>query len=119
MVPRADARLSGGPSTPVWFLTWAAYAAKCIMGMLQGGKTHIEVKEDAYDRYNDLLDEEALKLIQMSAEGGLEKNYYVHGTHKRLMVSAPWYSPYFYKLCSQVEWADLEMGTSALEKAAV
>jgi 4-hydroxyacetophenone monooxygenase len=46
----------------------------------------------------------------MSEEGGREKNYYVDREHGRLLVSAPWYSPAYYRMCSKVEWTDLVMG---------
>jgi 4-hydroxyacetophenone monooxygenase len=94
--------VSGGPAQPVWHSTWVAFSAKCIMRMLQEGKTRVEVKKDAYERYNVALDQEARKLIQMSKEGGIEKNYYVNRAYNRLRVNAPWYSPYYYRLCNDV-----------------
>jgi 4-hydroxyacetophenone monooxygenase len=110
--------LSGGPSTPTWFVTWGAYAARCIIRMLESGASSVDVTQDAHARYNAALDEEATKLVQMSDEGGRERNYYLGGGDKdRLLVSAPWYSPYYYRLCSKVEWTDLVFGTSGREEA--
>ena len=51
--------VSGGTGLPAWYVVWAAYAARCIMKMLQDGKRSVEVKQDAYLRYNQALDREA------------------------------------------------------------
>ena len=99
--------ISGGPAQPVWFAVWAAFAAQCIVRMVEGGHRSIDVKQEAYDRYNRELDAESGKLIQMSKEGGVEKNYYVNSTHTRLQVNAPFYSPYYHQLCSVVQWDDM------------
>ena len=77
--------------------------------MIETGKTRVEVKREAYDRYNVALDAAGAELIQMKAEGGVEKNYYVNNEHGRLQVSAPWYSPDFHRMCANVEWDDLEI----------
>jgi 4-hydroxyacetophenone monooxygenase len=104
--------LSGGPAQPVWFAIWAAYAAQGLVRMLEEGKSRIEVKPEAYERYNSELDEESKKLIQMTKEGGVDKNYYVNNEYGRLQVNAPWYSPFYHRLCSRVEWDDLELSNN-------
>ena len=105
--------VSGGPAQPVWHSTWVSFAAKCIMRMLEAGKACIEVTHEAHDRYNAALDEEAQKLIQMSKEGGIERNYYVNSEHGRLQANAPWYAPYFYHLCNKVDGDDLVVAGDA------
>jgi len=110
--------VSGGPAQPVWHSTWVSFAAKCIMRMLEQGKSRAEVRRDAFDRYNAALDQEALKLIQMSKEGGIEQNYYVNQQYNRLQVNAPWYSPYYYRICSQVGDDVLELSGSPRASAA-
>ena len=99
--------VTGGTGLPSWHVVWAAYAARCVMRMLEEGKRSVEVKQEAHDRYNAALDKESEKLVQMTKEGGIEKNYYVNQKHRRLQVNAPWLSPNFHRMCSVVEWADL------------
>jgi 4-hydroxyacetophenone monooxygenase len=99
--------LSGGTGLPAWYVVWASYAAQCIMKMLREGKSRVEVTKEAYGRYNVALDKEASNLIQLTKEGGVEKNYYVNNDHRRLQVNAPWQSPDFHRMCTIVEWDDL------------
>jgi 4-hydroxyacetophenone monooxygenase len=97
--------LSGGTGLPAWYVVWAAYAARCIMKMLQDGNRSVEVTQDAFVRYNEALDKEAENLIQLKVEGGVDKNYYV--SNGRLLMNAPWQSPEFHRMCSVVDWTDL------------
>jgi len=99
--------LSGGTGLPAWYVVWSAYAARIIMRMLEEGRSRVEVKQEAFERYNRALDEEASRLLQLTKEGGVEKNYYVNNAHGRLQVNAPWLSPDFHRMCSVVEWDDL------------
>lgn len=101
--------LSGGTGLPAWYVVWAAYAAQCVMRMLGEGKSRVEVKEAAYRRYNVALDKAAANLLQLTKEGGVEKNYYVNSEHARLQVNAPWLSPDFHRMCTIVEWDDLDL----------
>lgn len=100
--------LSGGTGLPIWYVIWSAYAATCLMRMLEEGKTRVEVSMDAFQRYNDALDEEASKLLLMHDEGAPDKNYYVND-HGRMQVNAPWYGPEYHRMSTQVDWADLEL----------
>ncbi|WP_164857336.1 flavin-containing monooxygenase [Sphingomonas crocodyli] len=99
--------VSGGPAQPVWFAIWCSYATQCIIKMLETGHAQVDVKQDAFDRYNAELDEEASKLISMNEVGGVGKNYYVNTEHMRLQVNSPFYAPYYHKLCSTPVWDDL------------
>jgi 4-hydroxyacetophenone monooxygenase len=101
--------LSGGTGLHAWYVVWAAYAAQCIVRMVEEGKSRVEVKREAFDRYNAALDVAGAELIQMKTEGGVEKNYYVNNEHSRLLVSAPWQSPEFHRMCANVDWDDLEI----------
>ncbi len=101
--------LTGGTGLPQWWLIWASYAAQCTMRMLQDGKSRVDVKPEAFSRYNNELDDEAQNWLQMTAEGGIEKNYYVNREHRRLQVNAPWLSPDYHRMCTVVDWDDLEM----------
>jgi len=101
--------LSGGTGLPQWFVLWASYIAKCLMGMLDADARTVEVTQDAHDRYNVALDEEASKLLLLNdSHGAPGKNYYVN-EHGRLQVNAPWYGPEFHRLCTFVNWDDIEL----------
>jgi len=100
--------LSGGTGLPVWYVIWAAYAAQLIVRMIEEGKSRVEVKESAYLRYNEALDDEASKLLLLNEEGAPDKNYYVN-EFGRLQMNAPWYGPEFHRMCTEVDWDDLEL----------
>jgi 4-hydroxyacetophenone monooxygenase len=101
--------VSGGTSITTLYVTWAAYAAQCIVRMIEQGKSRVEVKPEAFARFNAELDEEAKKLVLMTKEGAMDKNYYVNPEHGRLQVNSPWYGPYFQRMCTEVKWDDLEI----------
>jgi 4-hydroxyacetophenone monooxygenase len=99
--------VSGGTHIPIWYTVWSAYAARCMMRMLKQGRSRVEVKREAFERYNAAMDAESLKLILMRKEGGMDRNYYVNQRHNRLQVNAPWYGPEFHRMCTDIVWDDL------------
>jgi 4-hydroxyacetophenone monooxygenase len=99
--------LSGGTGLPVWYVLWAAYAARCIVAMIEQGRSRVEVTQEAFARYNADLDEAASSLLLLQEEGAPDKNYYVN--HGRLQVSAPWYGPEYHRMCTHVDWDDLSL----------
>ncbi len=101
--------LSGGTGLPQWYMVWASYAGRCMMRMIEQGASRVEVKDEAFARYNRALDEEASILLQLTPEGGVDRNYYVNAEHGRLQVNAPWQSHDFHRMCTQVEWDDLTL----------
>ncbi|WP_419919794.1 flavin-containing monooxygenase [Candidatus Poriferisocius sp.] len=101
--------LSGGTGLPIWYQVWSGYAAQLIVKMLEEGKSSVEVKPDAHDRYNEALDQEASELLLMQDIGAPEKNYYLNQTHHRLQMNAPWYGPEFHRLCTEVNWEDIQI----------
>jgi 4-hydroxyacetophenone monooxygenase len=101
--------VSSGPSQSTWFTVWSAFVGRCLKRMLTDDISRIEVTQDAYDSYNEALDEEATKLVMMTREGGIEKNYYVNNEHGRVQVNAPWYGPVFQRMFSNVDWDALDM----------
>ncbi len=101
--------VSGGTHIPVWYVIWAAYAARCMMRMLADGGPRVEVTHEAYTAYNAAMDAESRKLILMQKGSGKEKNYYVNQKHDRLQVNAPWYSPDFHRMCTEIAWGDLRV----------
>ncbi|MDD3798126.1 MAG: NAD(P)/FAD-dependent oxidoreductase [Novosphingobium sp.] len=101
--------ITGGTGLPAWYMVWSSFAAQCLMRMIEEGKSRVEVTQQAYEEYNAALDENASDLIQLTKEGGVEHNYYVNNQHHRLQVNAPWESPEFHRMCSVVDWDDLEL----------
>jgi 4-hydroxyacetophenone monooxygenase len=100
--------LSGGTGLPIWYVLWSAYIAKLLTRMIEDGKSRIEVKTEAYERYNEALDIEAGKLLLLQEEGAPDKNYYVN-EFGRLQMNAPWYGPEFHRMCTNIEWDDIEI----------
>jgi 4-hydroxyacetophenone monooxygenase len=100
--------LSGGTGLPAWYVIWSAYSAMCIVRMLEEGKSRVEVTEEAYKRYNAALDAEAAPLLLLQKDGAPDKNYYVN-EFGRLQVNAPWYGPEYHRLCTHVDWDDIEL----------
>ncbi len=100
--------LSGGTGLPIWYQIWSGYVAQLMVQMIEGGKSTIEVKADVYERYNKALDAEAAPLLLLQEEGAPEKNYYVN-EFGRLQMNAPWYGPEFHRMCTNVEWDDIEI----------
>jgi 4-hydroxyacetophenone monooxygenase len=100
--------LSGGTGLPIWYVIWSAYTAQCIVRALEEGRSRVEVKQDAFERYNVALDEEASKLLLMQEYGAPEKNYFIN-EHGRMQVNAPWYGPEYHRMCTNVAWEDIEI----------
>ncbi len=100
--------VSGGSALPSWYVIWSAYAAQCIVRAIEQGKSKVEVKEAAYERYNEALDAESKNLLIMKEEGAPEKNYYVN-EFGRLQVNVPWYGPEYHRMCTEIEWADIDI----------
>jgi 4-hydroxyacetophenone monooxygenase len=101
--------LSGGTGLPIWYVLWSAFSAGCLARMLEEGKSQVEVTQEAYDRYNRALDEEASKLLLLQDVGAPDKNYYVNQEHRRLQVNAPWYGPRYHAMCANIDWDDIEV----------
>ncbi len=101
--------LSGGTGLPIWYQVWSGYAGRLIVRMLEEQKSSVEVTAEAYERYNTALDQEASKLLLMHEMGSPGNNYYVNPTHHRLQMSSPWYGPEYHRLCTEVNWDDIEI----------
>ena len=98
--------LSGGTGLPVWYVIWSAYSAQCMVAMIEGGHSRVDVSPEAYERYNAELDAEAAGLLLMQPEGAPEKNYYIN-EHGRMQVNAPWYGPDYHRRCTIIDWDDI------------
>ena len=102
--------LSGGTGMPMWYVTWAEYATRCIVRLLEEGKSTVEVSRAAFERYNEELDATAQELLLLDEKGAPDKNYYVN--QGRLQTNAPWYGPEYHRMCTNIEWTDLAFDVS-------
>ena len=100
--------LSGGTSLPAWYVLWSSWVGQCLVRLLETGGRRVEVSQAAYDRYNRELDDEAAKLLLMKKEGAPDRNYYLN-EHGRMQVKAPWYGPDYHRMCSVVDWHEVEV----------
>jgi 4-hydroxyacetophenone monooxygenase len=65
---------------------WTRYALKAITRVVEHGKTSIECRQDAFDAYNERLDE-ANKSILWETHG---RGFYYVSAEGRSVVNAPW-----------------------------
>lgn len=99
--------VASGSGLPTWFEIWTGYIAQCIVGMLENGHASMVVRREAFTDYNDRLHEEAKKLIYLSPNSAMEKNYYVN-EHGRLQMNAPWNGEKFYEMCARPDETHFE-----------
>jgi 4-hydroxyacetophenone monooxygenase len=100
--------VSGGTSLPAWYQIWSRYISRCLMAMIEGGYSQVQVTADASDEYNQALDLEAQNLVMLTDTASVKKNYYVND-HGRLQVNAPFESPHFYGMCITPDWTHLQL----------
>jgi 4-hydroxyacetophenone monooxygenase len=99
---------SGAGGLHHWWVLWSSYAARCIMRLLEGRRRRVEVRLEAYTRYNKALDTEASRLLYVRPEGDPDKNYYVNN-FGRLQVNSPWRGVEFNRLCTIIDWGDIDL----------
>ena len=101
--------LSGGTGLPIWYVIWSAYAAQCIVRDARDGQDPgARSRKTSTSATTRRSTRSAQNLILLQNEGAPEKNYYVN-EFGRVQVNAPWYGPEFHRMCSQVDWDDLEL----------
>ncbi len=85
------------------------YIAKLIVRMIEEGKSPIEVKQRGLRALQrGARHRSGSQLLLLQEEGAPEKNYYVN-EFGRLQMNAPWYGPEFHRMCTDVEWDDIEI----------
>lgn len=94
--------VASGSGLPTWFEIWTRYIADGIVGMLEDGRSAMEIRKDAFDQYNEQLQKEAQKLIYLSEQGAMKKNYYVN-EFGRLQFNAPWNGEDYFAMCEAVQ----------------
>ncbi len=62
----------------------AQFSLRCIQGLIEQGKRSVEVSEDGYWRFAEILDESESRMIYMDPRAN---NYYQH--HGRSCVNGP------------------------------
>jgi 4-hydroxyacetophenone monooxygenase len=98
---------SGGVSLPSWFQIWAAYVARCLQTMFDGGFDRVAVTEKAFEEYNARLDAEASKLAFLQDTRSIERNYSVD-SEGRLLVNTPFETAELYAMMKAPNRGDLE-----------
>ena len=46
---------------PAWYQIWSRYISRCLMAMIEGGYSQVQVTADASDEYTQALDFEAIR----------------------------------------------------------
>lgn len=115
--------VASGSGLPAWFEIWTGYIGKAIVGMLEGGRSSMVVRKEAFEDFNEQLHEEARKLIYLSPSTAMEKNYYVN-EFGRLQTNAPWSGEKFFALCSSpdeshFDFTDAAAGPAVTERDSV
>jgi 4-hydroxyacetophenone monooxygenase len=97
--PRSGALVS-------WMETWARYVVQGVVDMIEGGHHRMEVREEAFERYNADLDAATADLIwEEGSPAG--HNYYVN-RHGRQQVNAPWRTEDYFALLARPEATDFD-----------
>ena len=99
--------VSGGISLPSWFQIWAAYIGQCLVGLFEGNHSSVEVTREAYEAFNQRLDEEASRLAFVTDKASSEKNYYVNASG-RLQANSPFETADLYAMQKAPMPADLD-----------
>jgi 4-hydroxyacetophenone monooxygenase len=81
--PNAQPRAGGFHS---WAETWARYAIRIVVHMLESGASSFEVRQAAYDDYNRRLDKEA----EINLRGPASVGSYYLNEFGRAGVNVPW-----------------------------
>ncbi len=101
--------LSGGTGLPIWYVIWSAYSARLLTRMLERGQVarrgQAKTPTSATTRRST---RRPRTLLLLQDEGAPDKNYYIN-EFGRMQVNAPWYGPEYHRLCTQVDWDDLEL----------
>ena len=100
--------LSGGTGLPIWYVIWSAYAAQCITRDDREGQVPRRGQARGLRALQRGARQRRPKLLLLQEEGAPEKNYYVN-EFGRMQVNAPWYGPEFHRMCTEVDWDDLEI----------
>lgn len=89
-----------------WMEILMRYIASTIVAMIEQGSDTIEVRREAYDRYNTELDDEMAKMLWESEKGG--GGYYVNA-FGRSGVNMPWTLADFYGRAREPDLHDFDL----------
>lgn len=89
-----------------WIEILMRYVASAIVEMVESGHETIEVRREAYDRYNAELDDEMSRMLWESEKGG--GGYYVNA-FGRSGVNMPWTLANFYSRVLRPELKDFDL----------
>ena len=87
-----------------WAEIWSRYLGGVIVHMVENDYQEVEVRHDAFQRYNDAMDEENKNLLWESQGKG---SYYVNA-QGRSGVNMPWSVHDFYAMVKQPDFDDFD-----------
>jgi 4-hydroxyacetophenone monooxygenase len=103
--PNSQSVSGGGATLPPQVEMWSNYIAKIIVSALENGCVAADVRREAFDEYNERLDETANGLIWLVDKSSLGRNYYV--INGRLQVNIPWRYLDWHQMLSKPNFEDL------------
>lgn len=106
--------MAGGGSTIATAEVWAHYIAEAIVHTIEEDLASVEVKQDVHDQYNQLLDQ---NLLKMGWASGAYKNWY-QNENGRVTTHMPWTNYGYWQLARHFKAADyigIPMTTRALQ----
>lgn len=100
--------VAGNSGLPTWCEIWSKYVAEAMISMLESGKGTIQVRQDAYDNFNRLVDEEARKLVYLMDDSARKRNYYLSDSG-RLQVNSPFRGERLFNMLANIDLGDYEI----------
>lgn len=98
--PNSQARGGGFYS---WAEIWCRFITRSIIQVIEGGHRSIEVKRDAFDRYNAKLDRDTDGMIRIVEGKG---SYYIN-EYGRLSINVPWAAADYHAMVSRPDPDDM------------
>ncbi|WP_313802666.1 NAD(P)/FAD-dependent oxidoreductase [Sphingobium sp.] len=92
--PNAQPRAGGHYS---WAEAWARYAVNLAVEVIERGLSCVEVRQDAFERYNESLDEAA----KINLRGPESKGSYYVNKFGRASVNVPWLAEEWYAMLAE------------------
>jgi 4-hydroxyacetophenone monooxygenase len=103
--PNSQSVSGGGATLPPQVEMWSNYIAKIIVASIENGCAAADVRREAFEKYNERLDETANELIWLVDKSSLGRNYYV--INGRLQVNVPWRYLDWHEMLSKPNFDDL------------
>lgn len=100
--PNAQPRAGGHYS---WAESWARYAIRLVMQVIETGASSVEVKKAAYEDYNAQLDEAS----KINLRGPESKGSYYVNEFGRASVNVPWLAEDWYSMLAEPDFGNFDI----------